>query len=221
VRWRKTIATQRGAYTTWFAPAGKPDQLRCWLTGPDWRFGPIGGTGCSTRARNILITAFDGCDSSAGAFSILNRKKRASRVAPGPSCQTGLDSVTSNFMEPCSRCGASTALFYGGAPLCLDCESERRPEQAKAKRETPAAPSRTPTARDTSVTAHYRRILKYWQTSNNPQPQELDVTERRLRLDGPVVELLNNEGTVERSFGPGQHPFDCWLVEVRRRVEEG
>lgn len=70
------------------------------------------------------------------------------------------------------------------------------------------------------MTLHYKQVLRYWTASNNPQPEELDVTKRRLRLDGPILELLKDDNTVEQKFGLGQTPYDCWLLELRTTAEE-
>jgi len=64
----------------------------------------------------------------------------------------------------------------------------------------------------------WRQVLKYWRTAESFRFDEVDVTDRRVLVDGPTLELLADDGTVVQTFGPGQ-PYDCWVVELRTNTE--
>lgn len=63
----------------------------------------------------------------------------------------------------------------------------------------------------------WKQILKYWRTADAFMLEEVDVTHRRVLVDGPTLELLADNGTVAQTFGPGQS-YDCWAVELRTTV---
>ncbi len=60
----------------------------------------------------------------------------------------------------------------------------------------------------------WKQVLKYWRTEESFMFDEVDVTHRRVLVDGPTLELLADDGSVAETFGPGQ-PYDCWVVELR------
>jgi hypothetical protein len=65
----------------------------------------------------------------------------------------------------------------------------------------------------------WKLVLKYWRASDDFVLDEIDVTQRHLHLDGPMLELLAEDGAATQTFGPGQ-PYDCWVVELRTWVEK-
>jgi hypothetical protein len=66
----------------------------------------------------------------------------------------------------------------------------------------------------------WKRILKYWNAADGFSHEEMDVTKIRVRLDDAILELLEDDGIVAARFGPGQSPYDCWLLELRSWAEE-
>jgi hypothetical protein len=57
------------------------------------------------------------------------------------------------------------------------------------------------------VTTRYKRVLKYWKAADDPKPREVDVTDRQVRVDGAILELLKDDGSWTKDLDSANHPM--------------